>query len=45
MRLQHLSIHNFRALEDINVTFRGLADVIVGPNAVGKTTILEATSP
>src|ERR1700722_661098 len=42
MRLQHLSVRNFRALEDISVTFRGLADVIVGPNAVGKTTILEA---
>lgn len=42
MRLQHLSIHNFRALEAINVEFRGAADVIVGPNAVGKTTILEA---
>jgi predicted ATPase len=42
MRLQNLSIRNFRALEDINVAFRGVADVIVGPNAVGKTTILEA---
>jgi hypothetical protein len=42
MRLKHLSIQNFRALENIDLTFRGFADVIVGPNAVGKTTILEA---
>jgi len=42
MRLQNLSIRNFRALEHIDVSFRGTADVIVGPNAVGKTTILEA---
>ncbi len=42
MRLQSLSIRNFRALEDISLTFRGMADVIVGPNAIGKTTILEA---
>ena len=42
MRLQTLSVQNFRALENINITFTGSADVIVGPNAVGKTTILEA---
>jgi predicted ATPase len=42
MRLQALSVQNFRALENINITFTGAADVIVGPNAVGKTTILEA---
>jgi predicted ATPase len=42
MRLQSLSVQNFRALENININFKGSADVIVGPNAVGKTTILEA---
>jgi predicted ATPase len=42
VRLQELSVRNFRALEDIHVTFRSMVDVIVGPNAVGKTTILEA---
>lgn len=42
MRLQSLSVQNFRALENISVSFSGWADVIVGPNAVGKTTILEA---
>jgi len=42
MRLEELAVRNFRALDDIKVEFRGVADVIVGPNAVGKTTILEA---
>jgi predicted ATPase len=42
MYLKGLSVQNFRALEDININFRGSADVIVGPNAIGKTTILEA---
>jgi predicted ATPase len=42
MRLKSLSIQNFRALENINIEFTGTADVIVGPNAVGKTTVLEA---
>src|ERR1700722_2698318 len=42
MYLKSLSVRNFRALEDIHLDFRGTADVIVGPNAVGKTTILEA---
>lgn len=42
MRLQQLSIQNFRALDNISITFKSTADVIVGPNAVGKTTILEA---
>jgi predicted ATPase len=42
VRLKKLSIQNFRALENINISFGGVADVIVGPNAVGKTTILEA---
>lgn len=42
MRLQSLSVRNFRALEDISINFDGIVDVIVGPNAVGKTTILEA---
>ena len=42
MRLQSVTIQNFRALENIHIDFTGKADVIVGPNAVGKTTILEA---
>jgi hypothetical protein len=42
MRLQSLSVQNFRALENIDIKFTGIVDVIVGPNAVGKTTVLEA---
>jgi predicted ATPase len=42
MRLKSLSIQNFRAIENIKIEFTGTADVIVGPNAVGKTTVLEA---
>jgi predicted ATPase len=42
LKLLSLSVQNFRALENINIKFNGTADVIVGPNAVGKTTILEA---
>jgi recombinational DNA repair ATPase RecF len=42
MRSRHLSIQNFRALENGRMEFTGVADVIVGSNAVGKTTILEA---
>jgi predicted ATPase len=42
MRLSHLVIRNFRGLEDIEVTFDNRVNVIVGPNAVGKTTVLEA---
>jgi predicted ATPase len=42
LHLRHLSIHNFRALEGIEVDFQSGINVIVGPNAVGKTTIMEA---
>jgi predicted ATPase len=42
MRLQTLLVQNFRALENIKMSFTGACDVIVGPNGVGKTTILEA---
>lgn len=42
MNLTTLEIRNFRALENICVTFSATANVIVGPNAIGKTTILEA---
>jgi predicted ATPase/acetolactate synthase small subunit len=42
MKLTTLTIRNFRALENISVAFGPIANVIVGPNAVGKTTILEA---
>ena len=42
MKLTTLVVRNFRVLEDISVTFDPIANVIVGPNAIGKTTILEA---
>jgi predicted ATP-binding protein involved in virulence len=42
MYVQHLAIRNFRALEDIDCELSPRINVIVGPNAVGKTTILQA---
>ncbi len=42
MHIRTLKIKNFRALEDVHVEFDRRVNVIVGPNAVGKTTVLEA---
>lgn len=42
MHLRTLSIENFRAIESIDVEFTERVNVVVGPNAIGKTTILEA---
>jgi predicted ATPase len=42
MYINHIVIKNFRALEEINCDFGPRINVIVGPNAVGKTTILQA---
>jgi predicted ATPase len=42
MYVQHLVIRNLRALEDIDCELSPRINVIVGPNAVGKTTILQA---
>lgn len=42
MRLHKLAIKNFRGLESVEVEFDNLVNVIVGPNAIGKTTVLEA---
>lgn len=42
MRLTSLHLRNFRVLEGIDVDFDTRVNVIVGPNAIGKTTILEA---
>ena len=42
MHLRTLTIKNFRALEDITVDFTTRVSVIVGPNAAGKTTVIEA---
>jgi predicted ATPase len=42
MNLDTLAIRNFRGLDNITIRFDKSANVIVGPNAVGKTTVLEA---
>jgi predicted ATPase len=42
MHLKTLKIKNFRALEDITIDFATRVSVIVGPNAAGKTTVIEA---
>jgi len=42
MQLQRLEIRNFRGLKEIDLVTDKAMNVIVGPNAVGKSTILEA---
>lgn len=42
MHIHSITVKNFRALENIYVEFDGKVNVIVGPNAAGKTTVLEA---
>lgn len=42
MHLVSAKIKNFRVIEDIYVDFNSRVNVIVGPNAAGKTTVLEA---
>ena len=42
MHLKRLRVENFKALEKIDVEFDSLVSVIIGPNAIGKTTVLEA---
>ena len=42
MHLKSLMVRNFRALEEIDVTFDNRVNVMVSPNAIGKTTVLEA---
>ena len=42
MHLRKLKIQNFRSIQNIETNFEKLVSVIIGPNAVGKTTILEA---
>jgi AAA15 family ATPase/GTPase len=42
MKIQILEIKNFRGLSDVRFAFEKSTNVIVGPNAIGKTTILEA---
>jgi len=42
MYLKRLRVENFRALEKLDVEFDTRVSVVIGPNAVGKTTVLEA---
>jgi recombinational DNA repair ATPase RecF len=42
MHVSHVAIRNFRALADIDCDLSPRINVVVGPNAVGKTTILQA---
>jgi len=42
MRIKKLRIENLRGLSDVSFEFDQATNVIVGPNAIGKTTILES---
>ena len=42
MKLTYLKVQNLRALEDIEIEFGNIANIICGPNASGKSTIFEA---
>ena len=42
MALQSFSAANFRCLESVEAAFSPSANLIVGPNAAGKTSVLEA---
>ena len=42
MWLKKLTIANFRGIEHLPIDLDPRANVIVGPNAIGKTTLLEA---
>ena len=42
MKIRTLRIENFRGLSQIHCEFDKPTNVIVGPNAIGKTTLLEA---
>ncbi|MDE3200333.1 MAG: AAA family ATPase [Acidobacteriota bacterium] len=42
MHLRRLEVHNFRAITKFSHDLTSGANILVGPNAVGKTTILEA---
>jgi predicted ATPase len=42
VHISHLTIRNFRALSEVDCDLSPRMNVIVGPNAIGKTTILQA---
>ncbi len=42
MSLQSITLHNFRSYEESSFEFSDGVNIIIGPNAVGKTNLLEA---
>ena len=42
--LSHLSLHNFRNYENLDLAIEGNPVILTGPNGAGKTNILEAIS-
>ena len=42
MRIQEIEIKNFRGLQDVHVRIDKLVNVLIGTNAIGKSTFLEA---
>jgi putative ATP-dependent endonuclease of OLD family len=40
--LRKLSICNFRKLKSVEITFEPGLNILVGPNNVGKTTVIDA---
>jgi predicted ATPase len=42
MQISAISIKNFRAIEDIQIDLSSRCNVVVGPNAIGKTTFVDA---
>ncbi|MDH3690731.1 MAG: AAA family ATPase [Gammaproteobacteria bacterium] len=42
MKIQRCQIKNFRGLSDIDLVFENKTCLVAGPNAIGKSTVLEA---
>lgn len=40
--IHHLELKNFRKFQDLNLDFKSKVVIFTGPNAIGKTTVLEA---
>lgn len=44
MKVKKIELHNFRSYEKLEMVFNSGCSIIVGPNATGKSSILEALS-
>ena len=42
MKVKKIELHNFRSYEKLEMAFNSGCSIIVGPNATGKSSILEA---